>query len=128
MAKVKVLQTEFWMIDGYRDDCNIQEETPVFNRDGQYLMGGVWWFEIDGKAFTYDTPESRKRAVEQFKHQLSINDEVILGDRELAAIDTILRLSRNPAIKAEARKLWFKHDQAVGLRQTRRRLAAQLNY
>ena len=35
MGRIKVLPIEFWMNEGYRDDCNIQEIEPVYYRDNQ---------------------------------------------------------------------------------------------
>ena len=120
MGRVKVLPTEFWMAERYRDDCDVQEIEPVYNQDNQYLFNGRWWFEIEGKAFTYDTEQGRKKGAEQFLYQLSVTDEAILNERELASITTIMRVSRNPVLKREALALLTKHDQAVSLREVRR--------
>lgn len=120
MGRIKVLPTEFWMAEEYRDQCDVKEIAPVYHRDNQYLVGDNWWFEIDGKAFTYDTKEQRNSAVKQFKYQLRVTDEAILNQRELEAITTIVRVSRNETLKREARTLLFHHRQAVSLREVRR--------
>lgn len=120
MARIKVLPTEFWMQEGWREDCGVVETAPFFHKDNQYLVGDNWWFEIDGKAFTYRDPKKQRGAVAQFKYQLSVTDEAILDARELAAVNTILQVSRNAQLKREALALWTRHDHAASIRKLKR--------
>lgn len=83
-------------------------------------MGDNWWFEIDGKAFTYRDPKKQRGAVAQFKYQLSVTDEAILDARELAAVNTILQVSRCAALKQAARARLQQHEHAVTLRDVQR--------
>ena len=120
MGRIKVLPTEFWMQEGWREDCGVEEIEPTFHKNNQYLVGDRWWFEIDGKAFTYITDKKRRGAVDMFKYQLEVTDEAILDARELAAVNTILQVSRNAQLKREALALWTRHDHAASIRKLKR--------
>lgn len=123
MGRIKVLPTELWMQRGFREECGVEEIEPKFHKDNQYLVGDDWWFEIEGRAFTYKDAKKRQGAVDQFKYQLSITDEAILDARELDAVTTILKVSRNARLKREAIRLWTQHDHAGSIRKLKRDMA-----
>ena len=117
--RLKVLPIEFWMRRKYHEG-DFVEQLPTYHREGQYLLGEHWWFEIDDQAFVYRDPRAQARAADQFKYRLEVSDEAILNARELDSITTILNVSRNAALKHEALELWRRHDQARSIRDTRR--------
>lgn len=87
MPKVKVLPLETWMVfhaKGLLDAGPIPNPTtPVFNRDGYYLMGGKVWFEIKGSAYEIEDGES------SFKYSLRLLNHRYLRDVEVSAIELL---------------------------------------
>lgn len=98
MPKIKVLQLEFWMdaqpfcnketFFGDPDDPYMlktyPETVPVFNRDGLYKCGNVSWFEVDGRAFTYN--------VDTFNHSLDTLHGEELTNEKFKALGAIVRV------------------------------------
>lgn len=117
---IKVLPLEFWMDEEYHDGIHLQEITPKFYRDGQYLFNKLWWFESNGRAYTYDTPEGISQAVDMFNHQLSMSLEYMLTDRERVALEQVCKLTVNPSLKREAKAALFRHGLIVQLREVTR--------
>lgn len=119
--RLKVLPLQFFYWDDFlEDDDGLVEIEPRYHRDNEYLLGDFWWFECDGRAFTYKDPRRQQSQRRQFLCSLDISDEDILTARELKAVETILNLTRNPRLKSEALKQWRRHDHAQSLREISR--------
>lgn len=125
MTRFKVLPLNKWMEwsghgeileMGYRD-VTLYEE--LFNRDGQYYDRKlkIWWFEVDGRAYT------RPGAETQFLYGLSVMGYEILPKRELDGIIAVLNITRCPAVKLALNRRLSQHQYASSLHYTGRRAA-----
>ncbi len=55
MKTIKVLKLSPWMQFAYKRMLNtLKETTPIFNRNGFYLLEDKCWFEVDSRAFEYE--------------------------------------------------------------------------
>ncbi len=98
MPNIKVLSLEFWMdaqpfcnketFFGDPDDPYMlktyPETVPVFNRNGLYKCGNVSWFEVDGRAFTYN--------VGTFNHALDTAHGIELSKEKVKALAGIINV------------------------------------
>ena len=87
MPKVKVLPIEAWMIFHARglldEGPMVNPTTPVFNRNGYYLMGGKVWFEIG--EYAYEVGDGAP----SFKYSLELLSHRYLRDVEVSAIELL---------------------------------------
>ena len=91
---------------------------PMFNRDGYYYdrHKKFCWFEVNGKAYHHHELAS------SFCYRMNNGqEEYILTEREARAMRAILHTSRDYAVKKVLKARLLKHDDAVELRDTRRR-------
>lgn len=119
--KLTVLPLDFWMHhEMYYEDCDVVECEPVYKCDRIFMIGEKWWFEKDGRGFTYKTPKSIKSAIRQTKYRLSVSPESILRDSEVKALETLVHFNKNPELRKHAIIMLTRHEQACSLRETGR--------
>lgn len=125
MPKLKVLQLHWsmkTMVD-YPDEQPhekpdpVPENFPLVGRDGFYCRGEDVWWEYQGKGYLYSRT-LKERAV--FDHKLAVNDDAILMQCEAAAMKTILKTTRDAAVKKALGARLRLHNDAVWFRQLRR--------
>lgn len=122
MPNLKVKPLEWYMCadpDELRD-MGYTASDPVIGRDGYYCRGNVVWFEVNGAAYPAYPGFSRRRAREYFYHNLTVNDEAILTDREVMAIKDILAVTRDSAIRQVLRKRLNLHHASKATRDSAR--------
>lgn len=131
MPKLKVLQLHWYMkrmID-YPDQQPhekpepVPENFPLVGRDGFYCRGEDVWWEYRGKGYLYGRT-LKDRAV--FDHKLAVNDDAILMQCEAAAMRTILKTTRDAAVKKAVGARLQLHGEALYLRNLRRNAALSL--
>jgi hypothetical protein len=118
MTRLKVLKHTCYLYSKHRDaklvhelDTYHEEITPVYNRDGEYLLGDKCWFEVRGRAFT-KRKEDFLFELQQL-HMLDVDVQVV---EHLDAID---RLSPNILSKKQ-RKLIREYNHFQWNRKNRR--------
>jgi hypothetical protein len=68
--------------EGSRNGRYLQIE-PIVNRDGIFKRGTECWFEVRGRAFTYD--------LAMFKYEFSLLDYPSLSAQQLNALQAIMK-------------------------------------
>lgn len=125
MPKLKVKPLEWYhqapkvllYEDGYR---TLGPEEYRVGRDGYYCCGNDVWFEYEGEAYKAYPNATTHKAREYFCHSLTVNDEAILPQREVAAIKEVLKTSRDPSVRKALTKRLHLHADASSLRQCAR--------
>ena len=128
MPNLKVKPLE-WYMSADPDELRGMGYTasePVIGQDGYYCRGNVVWFEVDGAAYPAYPGFSRRRAREYFCHNLTVNDEAILTDREVLAIKDILAVTRDSAIRQVLRRRLNLHHDSKATRDSVRRVKRAL--
>jgi hypothetical protein len=117
MPTLKVKQLEWYMKTSiHRDDYGYVTIRPRIGRDGYYCQDCEVWFEYSGLAFMVTGEFAR----ENFCYELTVNDEAILPSREVDAMRTVLKTSRDASIKKVIRARLTMHEHALQLRSVRR--------
>lgn len=123
MPKLKVRPLEFWqdhdLEDLVEDFKEVPADFPLIGRNGYYCLGEAVWFEIDGRGFFPHKYQRNQRA--SFSYVLTVNDEAILPDKEVEAMRTVLKTTKNAGVKKSIHAALSLHDQALSLRETGRR-------
>ena len=122
MANLKVKPLE-WFMQASQTELNSMGYTqydPIVGRDGYYCRGNSVWFEYEGKAYDAYPSSTRLHARQHFCYELDRNDEAILTARELTAIQEILGITRDAAVRKVLRQRLALHSDAVAARATRR--------
>lgn len=125
MSKLKVLQLHRFMksiIDNphkhpHEKPVPVPENFSLVGRDGFYCRGEDVWWEYRGKGYLYGHT-LKERAV--FTYKLAVNDDAILMQCEAAAMKTILKTTRDAAVKKAVGARLQLHLQALDLRNLRR--------
>lgn len=125
MPKLKVLQLHGFMkimIDNpekhpHEKPVPVPENFPLVGRDGFYCRGEDVWWEYRGKGYLYGRT-LKDRAI--FDHKLAVNDDAILMQCEAAAMKTILKTTRDAAVKKAVGARLQLHGEALYLRNLRR--------
>ena len=125
MSKLKVKPLEWYMEfepeelaeEGYTP---IEEDFELVGRDGYYCRGNDVWFEVDEVGYRAYPRSTKHMAREYFCYDLTINDEAILPAREVEAMKTVLKTSRDSRVKKAIHECLRKHEDAVSLRETGR--------
>ena len=88
---IKRMDLQFFMSDDFLLEDLIEEPshsgfyreiTPLLNRNGVFKRGPDCWFEVDGRAFTYDGA--------QFDYELSLLDAPSLSMRQVEALRLVV--------------------------------------
>lgn len=90
----------------------------LFNRDGYYYdrHKKFSWFELNGRAY------HNEYLTGNFCYKLNTGrEEYILPDSEATAMRTVLHTTRDRSVKKVLQARLCKHNDAVELRNTRRR-------
>ena len=119
MANLKVRSLEHVMIYGVEESefSEVPKDFPLIGRDGYYCRGEDVWFEYQGRGYLFG---KTLKARSYFEYELVINDEAILMEREVRAMETILKTTRDATVK---KALWARlnlHREALDLRNIRR--------
>ena len=131
MPKLKVLQLHGFMKTMIDDPDKLPHEKPVpvpenfplVGRDGFYCRGEDVWWEYRGKGYLYGRT-LKDRAI--FDHKLAVNDDAILMQCEADAMKTILKTTRDAAVKKAVGARLQLHFQALDLRNLRRNTGLSL--
>ena len=126
MPKLKVKPLELYMEN---DPEELVEEgylpLPAYfqlvGRDGYYCRGDFVWFEVDGVGYQAYPRAERGRAREYFCYDLEVNEESILPEREVHAMRTVLKTSRDSGVRKAIQDCLRRHENALDLRETGRR-------
>jgi hypothetical protein len=126
MPNIKVKPLEWYMECDQEEleDQGYKEVGPEFvliGRDGYYCQGDVVWFEYEGRGYLAYPSSTRKRAREYFCYDLTVNDEAILPQREVAAMREVLNTCRDAGVRRAITSRLQLHDDAQVLRETGRR-------
>ena len=119
MANLKVRSLMNVMIYGVElsEFSEVPKDFPLIGRDGYYCRGEDVWFEYQGRGYVFGKTLKERS---YFEYELVINDEAILMEREVRAMQTILKTTRD----SNVRKVIFKrlriHEEAFELRDIRR--------
>jgi hypothetical protein len=118
MGNLKVLKHTVYLYSKHRDSKLIdelnnyhEEITPVYHRDGEYLLGDKCWFEVRGRAFT-----KRK---EDFLFEL---EQLSLDDIDLKVIEhlkSIARINSN-ILTPKQNKLIYSYNHFLNARKNKR--------
>ena len=124
--KVRQLETALLFMIDYPEDCPEVEgwkPTPVpegfrlIGRDGFYCYGEQVWWEYKGKGYLYGRSLNCRP---DFEYCLRVNDEAILIPREVAAMKTILKTTRDANVRKALSARLRLHEEAYELRRIRR--------
>jgi hypothetical protein len=126
MPNIKVKPLEWYMECDQEEleDQGYKEVGPEFvliGRDGYYCQGDVVWFEYEGRGYLAYPSSTRKRAREYFCYDLTVNDEAILPQREVAAMREVLNTCRDAGVRRPLMKRLQLHNEAMDLRDSGRR-------
>ena len=105
------------------DDQPFDRPTPVpegfrlIGRDGFYCYGKHVWWEYKGKGYLYGRSLNCRP---DFEYCLRVNDEAILIPREVAAMKTILKTTRDANVRKALSARLRLHEEAYELRRIRR--------
>ena len=123
MPNLKVKPLEWYMDTDAEEleDMGYTASEPIVGRDGYYCRGNVVWFEVNGQAYTAYPKSTRQRAREYFCYEFSVNDEAILTDREVAAAESLLAITRDSAVRRMLRQRLNLHKTAKDARESVRR-------
>ena len=119
MANLKVRSLMNVMIYGVElsEFSEVPKDFPLIGRDGYYCRGEDVWFEYQGRGYVFGKTLKERS---YFEYELVIIDEAILMEREVRAMQTILKTTRD----SNVRKVIFKrlriHEEAFELRDIRR--------
>lgn len=93
-----------WMLYFNSNDSDYKEIDPILNKDGIYLHHGACWFEVNGRAWTYDS--------RQFLYDLSIEGIKIYPESVYKALYLLKRekmLSKSQAELLHNFECWKGH-------------------
>jgi hypothetical protein len=126
MPKLKVKPLEWYMEsdpeyfieDGFTP---IEADFQLVGRDGYYCRGDDVWFEVGGVGYRAYPRAERGRARQYFCYDFEVNDEAILPIREVEAMKTVLKTSRDSGVRKSIQDCLRRHENALDLRETGRR-------
>ena len=126
MPKLKVKPLEWYMEnnpeyfieDGFTP---VEADFKLVGRDGYYCRGDDVWFEVDGVGYQAYPRAERGRARRYFCYDLTVNEESILPEREVEAMRTVLKTSRDSGVRKSIQDCLRRHENALDLRETGRR-------
>jgi len=119
VANLKVLSLMNVMIYGVElsEFSEVPKDFPLIGRDGYYCRGEDVWFEYQGRGYVFGKTLKERS---YFEYELVINDEAILMEREVRAMQTILKTTRDPNVRKVISKRLRMHEEAFELRDIRR--------
>jgi hypothetical protein len=119
MANLKVRSLQPVMIYGVEESefSEVPYDFPLIGRDGYYCRGEDVWFEYQGRGYLFG---KTLKARPYFEYELVINDEAILMEREVRAMETILKTSRDSNVRKAISERLRIHKEAFELRDIRR--------
>jgi hypothetical protein len=119
MANLKVRSLQPVMIYGVEESefSEVPYDFPLIGRDGYYCRGEDVWFEYQGRGYLFG---KTLKARSYFEYELVINDEAILMEREVRAMETILKTSRDSNVRKAISERLRIHKEAFELRDIRR--------
>jgi hypothetical protein len=126
MPKLKVKPLE-WYMENDPEELAEEGYTPLPNyyrlvgRDGYYCRGDFVWFEVDGVGYQAYPRSERGRARQYFCYDFEVNDEAILPIREVEAMKTVLKTSRDSSVRKAIQASLRRHENALDLRESGRR-------
>ena len=128
MPKLKVKPLEWYM---EYDPEELAEEgyTPLpdyfklVGRDGYYCRGDFVWFEVDGVGYQAYPRAERGMARKYFCYDFEVNNEAILPEREVVAMNQVLKTCRDAQVKKAINRRLRLHENAIDLRDSGRRAA-----
>jgi hypothetical protein len=127
MPKLKVLSLEYYMREEELSlECGVPvpDDFPLLGRDGYYCRGEDVWWESGGRGFKPKEYPGDASARSQFLYQLEHNLEAILSQREVEALETLVKVSRDGVFLKAAKQKLLKHQESVSIRETRRQTRA----
>jgi hypothetical protein len=126
MPKLKVKPLE-WYMENDPEELAEEGYTPLskdfklVGRDGYYCRGEYVWFEVGGVGYRAYPHAERGRARQYFCYDLTVNEESILPIREVEAMRTVLKTSRDSGVRKAIQACLRRHENALDLRETGRR-------
>lgn len=125
MANLKVKPLEWYMM-GDQEELFLEGYVPVpdtfelVGRDGYYCYLDFVWFEYQGVGYFAFPGFTSQKAREHFCYTITVNDEAILLQKEAEAMQTVLKTTRDSAVKKAIRQRLQLHRTALELRECRR--------
>lgn len=119
MANLKVRSLQHGMIYGVEESefSEVPYDFPLIGRDGYYCRGEDVWFEYQGRGYMYG---KTLKARPDFQYGLVVNDEAVLMEREVRAMKTILKTSRDSNVRKVIYDRLRIHNESSELRDIRR--------
>lgn len=126
MPKLKVKPLEWYMEndpeelaeEGYTP---LEDDFELVGRDGYYCRGEYVWFEVGGVGYRAYPHAERGMARKYFCYDFEVNEESILPEREVEAMKTVLKTSRDSGVRKSIQACLRRHENALDLRETGRR-------
>lgn len=126
MPKLKVKPLE-WYMEYEPEELAEEGYTPLpayfklVGRDGYYCRGDFVWFEVDGVGYQAFPRAERGMARKYFCYDFEVNNEAILPEREVVAMNQVLKTCRDAQVKKAINRRLRLHENAIDLRDTGRR-------
>jgi hypothetical protein len=126
MPKLKVKPLE-WYMEYEPEELAEEGYTPLpdyfklVGRDGYYCRGDFVWFEVDGVGYQAFPRAERGMARKYFCYDFEVNNEAILPEREVTAMNQVLKTCRDAGVKKAINRRLRLHENAIDLRDTGRR-------
>jgi hypothetical protein len=79
------------------------------------------WFEVDGVGYQAYPRAEHGMARKYFCYDFEVNEESILPEREVQAMRTVLKTSRDSGVRKAIQNCLLRHENALDLRETGRR-------
>jgi hypothetical protein len=127
MPKLKVLSLEYYMREEDLSlECGVPvpDDFPLLGRDGYYCRGEDVWWESGGRGFKPKEYPGGASARSNFLHQLEHDLEAILSQKEVEALKTLVKLSRDGVFLKAAKQKLLRHSISASTRETGRRTRA----
>lgn len=128
MPKLKVKPLE-WYMEYEPEELAEEGYTPLpdyfklVGRDGYYCRGDFVWFEVDGVGYQAYPRAARGMARQYFCYDFEVNNEAILPEREVVAMNQVLKTCRDAQVKKAINRRLRLHENAIDLRDSGRRAA-----